>query len=332
MLTECHGVCDRELKAAGYVAHVLRKVGFELYELVEGGYSAAELRSAGYDIDELKEVGFTAGALREAKFTSRQLHAARYGLREMQEGGYSWKDLGARMTASHTDHDAPPLAANLAVSVELHSHVLILSFTALPFAGPVIFLRATHAELTRAGYADLDPLHELFLLYRDKEDDEVLPDVSILSPRHAHAAPSPRGPGTPRAEHGVEQYVQVGEAPAKLRRGVALTSKSTGVLSPGTKLRVLDTRTWTRDGTQRACVASTQDEEGVSHTILPLGWVTASLLRPSARSSSREWTNPSSSTQTLFSLRPSVRSSSREWASPSSSTQMLFPTRDPMDC
>ena len=44
----------------------------------------------------------------------------------------------------------------------------------------MIFLKATHAELTRAGYKDLDPLHELFLLYRpDKDDDEE----AQLSPR-----------------------------------------------------------------------------------------------------------------------------------------------------
>ena len=32
----------------------------------------------------------------------------------------------------------------------------------------MIFLRATHTELTKAGYTDLDPKHELFLLYRPK--------------------------------------------------------------------------------------------------------------------------------------------------------------------
>ena len=35
----------------------------------------------------------------------------------------------------------------------------------------VIFLRATHSELVKAGYKGLDPKHELFLLYRPKNDD-----------------------------------------------------------------------------------------------------------------------------------------------------------------
>ena len=55
--------------------------------------------------------------------------------------------------------------------------------------GAVIFLRATHAELTRAGYADLDPQHRLFLEYRPKEDEEPIADVSIFSPRYRAERP-----------------------------------------------------------------------------------------------------------------------------------------------
>ena len=91
----------RELRAAGYTAHVLRKVGYVLFELVEGGYTATELRAAGYDQYALKESGFTAADLRLADFTSRQLQMARYGLSEMQEGGFSWKDLGALSCCVH---------------------------------------------------------------------------------------------------------------------------------------------------------------------------------------------------------------------------------------
>ena len=102
----------RELRAAGYAAHVLRKVGYVLFELVEGGYTATELRAAGYDQYALKESGFTAADLRLADFTSRQLQMARYGLREMQEGGFSWKDLGAlimlRSRGEALQHFRPP--------------------------------------------------------------------------------------------------------------------------------------------------------------------------------------------------------------------------------
>jgi len=236
----------RELREAGYTAQVLRKIGYELYELVEGTFTAAELRQAGYGVSELKEVGFTAGALRVAEFTSRQLHAARYTLREMQEGGYSWKDL-------------------------------------------VIFLRTTHAELTRAGYTELDPLHELFMLYREKEDEQLIHDMSILSPRYLSPRYTARGQqdvvASPRAGalDRTERYVEVGSTPLKVRQGVALTSKFIGLVSQGTRLRVLDSRIWRRDGTRRVCVASTESEESQAPAILPLGWVTASKLTPAGK-------------------------------------------------
>ena len=57
----------------------------------------------------------------------------------------------------------------------------------------VIFLRATYAELTKAGYTGLDPKHELFLLYREKEDVELIHKGSVLSPRPLSPRPlSPR--------------------------------------------------------------------------------------------------------------------------------------------
>lgn len=52
----------------------------------------------------------------------------------------------------------------------------------------MIFLRATYTQLTKAGFEDLDPKHELFLLYRPKEGEELISDVSVLSPRYKQAA------------------------------------------------------------------------------------------------------------------------------------------------
>ena len=80
--------------------------------------------------------------------------------------------------------------------------------------------------------------------------------------------------------------------PLKVRSGVALTSKRNGTLKKGTKLKVLDSRTWFRDGTQRVCVAPVDldEESGTAPQMLPLGWVTAkpppSAVPPSRPSSS----------------------------------------------
>jgi len=250
------GRSTMELRAADYTAAVLKKVGFQLYDLVEGEYTASELKDALYDAEQLKEVGFSSGALKVAGFNSRQLHAARYKLREMQEGGFAWQDL-------------------------------------------VIFLRSTHAELVKAGFQGLDPKHELFLLYRpDREDnDETFPEVSILSPRHSpsHGQRSdvhgkylnPNEDELLRAMEVTEPYLQVGSVPLQVRQGASLTSKRAGVLHEGTKLRVLDSRIWRGDGTQRVCVRTADDES----QILPIGWVTA---RPGFFSSCKSpWASPS---------------------------------------
>ena len=161
--------------------------------------------------------------------------------------------------------------------------------TDLPWPIPVIFLRTTHAELTRAGYTELDPLHELFMLYREKEDEQLIHDMSILSPRYLSPRYTARGQqdvvASPRAGalDRTERYVEVGSTPLKVRQGVALTSKFIGLVSQGTRLRVLDSRIWRRDGTRRVCVASTESEESQAPAILPLGWVTASKLTPAGK-------------------------------------------------
>ena len=151
----------------------------------------------------------------------------------------------------------------------------------------MIFLRATHAELTKAGFHNLDPKHELFLLYRpDREDeDETVPDVSILSPRHSTSH------GTLSEIHGkyldsheveslramevTDRYLKVGAVPLQVRQGASLTSKRAGLVREGTTLRVLDSRIWRGDGTQRVLVGPARAEDGGTPQILPIGWVTA---------------------------------------------------------
>ena len=52
------------------------------------------------------------------------------------------------------------------------------------------------------------------------------------------------------------------------------------VLKPGTRVRVVDSRVWRSDGTQRVRIVSAADDEGGAPQMLPLGWVTASYLVP----------------------------------------------------
>ena len=51
----------------------------------------------------------------------------------------------------------------------------------------------------------------------------------------------------------------------------SLTSKVTGTIAAGTKLRVLESRICATDGTHRVLVAAAEAE----HSVLPIGWVTA---------------------------------------------------------
>ena len=58
----------------------------------------------------------------------------------------------------------------------------------------VIFLRATHDELVKAGFKHLDPKHELFLTYRPEDnggEDEAVAETVLQSPRGMLLSPRP---------------------------------------------------------------------------------------------------------------------------------------------
>ena len=145
----------------------------------------------------------------------------------------------------------------------------------------MIFLRATYDELVKAGYKKLDPLDQLFLTHRPHEDsgtkEAVTEDLfsipgggTMMSPRPLPTMLSPRPLPAPG-------LIEVSNKPLKLRDGVSLTSKPLGVIAPGRKLRIVDSKVWRRDGTQRVLVRYDEDErDGDYHTssMLPLGWVT----------------------------------------------------------
>ena len=59
--------------------------------------------------------------------------------------------------------------------------------------------------------------------------------------------------------------------PLQVRKGASLTSKRAGVLSKGTKLRVMHSRVWRGDGTQRLCVRTADAQS----QLMPIGWVSA---------------------------------------------------------
>jgi len=240
------GRSTAKLRRAGYTAKVLRKIGFTLSELLEGSYSASDLKDAAYTPSELKEVGFDAGALRVAGFTSRQLMAAQYKLRELQEGGFDWRDL-------------------------------------------VIFLRVTHAELTAAGCKGLDPLHRLFLEYRpesDEEQQQMIHDLSILSPRRRMGHPdiitklSPRAPESKTTTtRGFDPLrPRVGGTALVLREGPELNSANLGDVQPGTCVEVLETK-WMQlpgeEGRERARVrfASWGMLAGINSSWLATSWL-----------------------------------------------------------
>jgi len=216
------------------------------------------LREAGYTAQILRKVGFSLQELVDGQYTATNLKHASYSAGELKEVGFS---AGKLRVAGFTSKQLQAARYRLRDMQE----------GGFFWKDLVIFLRATHDELTKAGFEGLDPKHELFLTHRPSDDagpNESVPETVLFSPRGGQGVQmlSPR----PMPRVGT---VEVAEKPLKLRQGVALTSKPIGVIAQGTKLRVVDSRVWSRDGTQRVCVASVESEEsGVS--ILPLGWVT----------------------------------------------------------
>ena len=203
---------------------------------------------------------------------------------------------GFKSTAAHLSHTHVPLCT---------CPPPLLSTRLLAPHAAVIFLKATYAELTKAGYENLDPHHKLFLLHRPDTGDEeqATPDISVLSPRPLlrSSRSSPRRWSPRRVEVGVEA-VQV-------RQGFSLTSKRKGVLRKGAKLKVLNTRVWGEDGTERLCVGSADPGEP-TFTPLPIGWISA---KPNCVSSVEERPGSQNTLQHMLQPKPLPTPQSR-WA------------------
>ena len=182
-----------ELKEYGFVSSELRGIytvkdikeqGFSLEELRAGGFpehavlavdgrSTKELRKAGYVAAVLRKIGFVLYELAAGDYTATELKQALYGALELKEVGFS---AGHLREAGFTSKQLRAAGYTLK-QMQKGGYF---------WKDLVIFLKATHAELTKAGFKGLDPKHELFLLYRpDPDADKVpVPDVSVLSPMY----------------------------------------------------------------------------------------------------------------------------------------------------
>ena len=229
-LKEYGGYQVAELREYGYVAAELRGVytvkdikdqGYSLDELREGGIpehavlavngrSSRELRSDGYASKILRKIGFELEELARGDYTATELRQARFGPDELRSVGFT---AGALRVAGFTSKQLRSAGYGLREMQE----------GGFFWKDLVIFLRATHAELAKAGYKDLDQKHELFLLYRPTHDE-----------------------------------IYVARTKCKMREGSSLESADAGSLPIGTRVRVLQ-RSELSDGTMRALVVPEGD-------------------------------------------------------------------------
>jgi len=219
-----------------YTVKDMSDQGFSLDEIREGGVPdhavqavdgrpMKRLRAAGYTAKVLRKVGFVLYEIVEGGFTATELKDANYKAAELKEVGFT---AGALRVAEFT-------------SKQLHAakfRLRDMQEGGYPWFDLVIFLKASYAELTHAGYANLDPKHRLFLEYRyipvSEEDQLPIHDLSILSPRYkVSMMTSPRG--SPR-EHGAH----VGHTPLVMRSGCELSSEKLCDVPARTAVEVLE--------------------------------------------------------------------------------------------
>lgn len=255
IVAEMRGIYTvKDLKDGGFSLDDLRAGGMPEHAVAAvDGRSTRELRKIQYTATILKKVGFLLPDLVEGGYTALELKRAKYGAAELKEVGFM---AGPLREAGFTSKQLRAARYTLRDMQE----------GGYFWKDLVIFLRATHWELTNAGFTGLDPKHRLFLEYGPTDPflDEIATDigVSILG--------SPRVMGSPRTTEVSENTF------LKVRQGVALTSKRVGVVAPSTKLRVLDSRVWRGDGSKRMLVGAAEaEEEGGAPQFLPIGWVTA---------------------------------------------------------
>ena len=159
------GFSASELRTGGYKALQLKEEGYSAEELAEGGYkprtveavdgrSTSVLRGKGFTSKELRGYGFGLADLKLGGYPPKELHALEYTPEQLRRVGFSVKELrGGGLTAKQLFHEAGFSLSELREG-------------GFPWKELVIFLRATHAELTAAGFEGLDAKDMIFKQYR----------------------------------------------------------------------------------------------------------------------------------------------------------------------
>lgn len=171
------GASAEELRGNGYTAKEMNKIGFDASALKAGGYTCKELKDGGFDGRALLASGFKArsveavdgrhaSALRNSGYTCKELKAVGFGVQELFKGGFSAKELrevGCTCDELRAVGGSGAALRDAGFSMK-QMRAAGFSLRDLREAGAswnelVIFLRATHAELLRAGYAatEIDP-------------------------------------------------------------------------------------------------------------------------------------------------------------------------------
>jgi len=229
-LKEDGGYQVRELKEYGYVVADLRTIytvkdikdqGYSFDELRAGGMpehvvlavdgrSTKELRGARYQAKVLRKIGFHLEELADGGFTATELKAAGYGADHLRMVGFTAEALRVAGFTSKQLH-----AARYSLKEMQEGGFL--------WQDLVVFLKATHAQLTRAGFTGLNPNDRLFLLNRPEREQIFLCRSKL-----------------------------------KMRETESLDSADAGSLAEGVRVCVLKRRTL-EDGTTRALVTLESD-------------------------------------------------------------------------
>ena len=188
-----------ELHGRGYTAAELRDIGFAAKELRGSGFSCKAVKEGGYPDEAMLEAGFKprsieavdgrqngegeytegewVGGLKARGYTAKELKGVGFGAEALVEGGYGSKELrevgytvGELKAAGSTAGSLRE--AGFTAKQLFHEAGFTLRELregGAPWKELVIFLKATHSELEKAGYAGLDPKDKVFKEYRPED-------------------------------------------------------------------------------------------------------------------------------------------------------------------
>ena len=166
----------------------MRGSGFTCKDIKEGGYSDEDLLQAGFKPRSVEAVdgrengadGYTEGVwvqtLREKSYACKELRGIGFGAAALVEGGYPPKELRDVGFSIDELKEAGCTAGSLREAGFTSKQLFAAGFTlrhlregGAPWKELVIFLRATHAELVKAGFEGIDPKDKVFKEYRPED-------------------------------------------------------------------------------------------------------------------------------------------------------------------